>query len=504
MKLARRLCWVVFVAFIGAGVGSVFATLRDMARAFQHDYPALAELVPMPHHVPKYSGGVSLRFAMVHDVLHERFAKHGPDHYRERDRLTRIRLNSLSPNDPARFPLEDDLGVGLDRLGRSNEAIEVMRAKLARQQAQGLAGRDLYTTYANLGTFLIHGNFKAAASGDSAATERLQEGVGLVRKSVEVYPEAHFGREQWQAAIAEFLLAASRNPQLFKTSDCLGNSLELSSEYMLNRDMDWVNTGFGRPYTPTFARGEIDAEVPAFFGPGVDAEDPALWPQLEPIRAQITKVGATSFVATSNRTPAAFDEPMLGIIGMWRQGGGANPHFALAIGETMLRVGQRFIAWSAYERASRLADRFSSDPALQQFLRDHCKRRQADIEQDVAKTNPKILPAQLRLNFEKELAYGEGFQADYQAYESGKIKAGTPIDDLHFFDDFPRRNEKTASMSGSEEWFSRVPNARMADYARENLRGTAVLGAGAAALIMSLIFVWIDDFQKRRRASTVI
>ena len=52
-------------------------------------------------------------------------------------------------------------------------------------------------------------------------------------------------------------------------------------------------------------------------------------------------------MSSSHRKPVPFDEPALGIIGMWRQGGGANPHFALALGETMLRVGQRYIAWCA-------------------------------------------------------------------------------------------------------------------------------------------------------------
>ena len=28
---------------------------------------------PLPHHFPRYPGGVSLRFAMAHDVIHERY-----------------------------------------------------------------------------------------------------------------------------------------------------------------------------------------------------------------------------------------------------------------------------------------------------------------------------------------------------------------------------------------------------------------------------------------------
>ena len=66
----------------------------------------------------------------------------------------------------------------------------MIRKKLKRQQANGLSGRDLYTSYANLGTFLIHGSFKQAQTGDTAARARFSEGLDFIRKSVEVNPEA--------------------------------------------------------------------------------------------------------------------------------------------------------------------------------------------------------------------------------------------------------------------------------------------------------------------------
>jgi hypothetical protein len=47
---------------------------------------------PLPHHIPKYEGGISLRFAMVHDVIHERYPRHGEAYYRERNRLVRQQL----------------------------------------------------------------------------------------------------------------------------------------------------------------------------------------------------------------------------------------------------------------------------------------------------------------------------------------------------------------------------------------------------------------------------
>jgi hypothetical protein len=221
------------------------------------------------HHNLLIGGGLVLLVGA--DVIHERFAKHGQAHYRERDRLTRQALQGLAPDDSAGFALSDDLGTGLERLGRSDDAVAVMRDKLARQQANGLCGRDLYTSYANLGTFLIHGSFTKAASGDASAKARCQ-----------------------------------------------------------------------------------DELVPGFFTSGIPLDAVSRWPEVSPIRLHMTKVGAESgwenVAVPSHRSPVPFDEPVLGIIGMWRQGGGANPHFALALGETMLRVGQRYIAWVAYER----------------------------------------------------------------------------------------------------------------------------------------------------------
>src|SRR5204863_6066858 len=101
-------------------------------------------------------------------------------------------------------------------------------------------------------------------------------------------------------------------------------------------------------------------------------------------RRHITRVGAEKDWATatntSHKNPVPFDEPVLGIIGMWRLGGGANPHFALALGEVMMRVGQRYIAWSAYERTVRLADRFRGDPDTRQRPVANCRAREAVSE----------------------------------------------------------------------------------------------------------------------------
>jgi hypothetical protein len=96
------------------------------------------------------------------------------------------------------------------------------------------------------------------------ARKSYREGVALIRKSVAVNPEAHFGREQWQTAIAEFLLTALDDPALLTTYDCLGNRLDLRIEDILNREANWTDTGYGRPYDAAFSQGKVDDLVPGF------------------------------------------------------------------------------------------------------------------------------------------------------------------------------------------------------------------------------------------------
>jgi hypothetical protein len=234
------------------------------------------------------------------------------------------------------------------------------------------------------------------------------------------------------------------------------------------------------------------------------------------IRKHISKVGVEDswleVAVPSHRKPVPFDEPVLGIIGMWRQGGGANPHFALALGETMLRVGQRYIAWTAYERAARMADRICPNPTVQQFLRNHCRKRQIQIEETLlfqTPESPDRIPWQhvspppdaetvagLRAQFEAELAHGQGYQRAYQEYEAKKIAAGANIADERFFDEFHAGWEPIASPVGPEDWYAFVPEVSRFQYARRvGWRAAwpwAVFGAGLAAMATALFFRWRD------------
>ncbi len=429
---------IAFLATVGGIAGLVIGNFHRLPGQPTH---GLIREFPLPHHIPKYEGGVSLRFAMVHDVIHERFPRHGEAYYRERNRLAREALAARhDPPDAAAFALFDDLGAGLDALKQDDEAVAVLRDKLRQQEAAGLKDEQSYTTYANLGTFLIHGSARAGLAGDAAAKERMQEGLAFLRKAIVVNPQAHFGREVWQVATVEFLLAVSGDPTLLLRYDMIGNRLD-----------EQVDPRQQRSFEQSYGTRRADQDVAAYL------EDPQryLGSRRQDLReSNITLVGAEAgwkeTVPTSScRQSVPFDEPTLGIIGMWRLGGGASPHFALALGEIMLRVGQRYIAWCAYERAALLADRLWPDPAVQRQFVEHCRRRQDPI------TSP-MPPAEvnaLRPGFEAELAFGQNYQKEYQAYEADHIRAGASLDDPHFYDEFNASHPPIASPVGAEEKF---------------------------------------------------
>jgi hypothetical protein len=467
---AAGLAVVVVLAVVGGCAGLFFGHAHRLP-----GQPPLQDIheYPLPHHIPRYEGGVSLRFAMVHDVIHERFPRHGEAYYLERNRLARIGLKEKQSSE-SYFALFDDLGAGLDYLKLDDEAVSLLRDKLRQQLALGQKDRQLYTTYANLGTFLIHGNARAALSGDAAAREQLREGLSFIRKSIEVNPEAHFGREVWQAVAAEYLLAASDNPKLLLQYDIIGDRLTEELDPSAGRSLT-DRYGFDRAGRDAADYLLMEA---ASSQQGSPRNEP-MQHHAEHLRDYSTKVGAGAgwkeAVPSSHGKPVPFDEPTLGIIGMWRLGGGASPHFALALGEIMLRVGQRYIAWCAYERAAGLAERVWPDVEIQRQFKEHCRRRQQVIEQQL----PRNEAAELRSRFEAELAFGQRYQKEYQQYEAERIRNGTALDDPHFYADFDAAHAPIASRVGEEEKFvaEQVPFMPYLNWP------IAILAAGVSACL---------------------
>lgn len=115
---------------LGGILGMVSATLWNPL-----PFSPRERLVPAAYCVPRVKGGTSLRLAMVHDILHERYLRHGEAWYQAQVDLARKQLAENSGGGDAarlaRFDAMDDLAVGLIMLHREREAVKVMREKLA-------------------------------------------------------------------------------------------------------------------------------------------------------------------------------------------------------------------------------------------------------------------------------------------------------------------------------------------------------------------------------------
>ena len=477
----RSLAVAAVGLFVAGCVGG--GCVGAVVTPFDRGPPVYARL---PHHVPPAPDAAPFRFAMVHDVIHERYPRHGEAFYRERERLAREKIAVLHPESETALALTDDIAVGLGQTGRADEAVALMRDNLRRQEAIGLTGKDLYSTYANLGEFLVRGHLWAMLGGDAAARERVQEGRGFLRKSLDVNPKAHFGREEWQLVAVDALLDAGARSELLRRFDLIGNRLDVNIEIPVEQWRSAPFSGdqavYGRPYHDQFQadlhfnrmRSDYEAAL----------EDPL---RRTDVRRYIYEVGGEESKdgkTVGRRAP--FDEPAVWLIGEWRQGGGPSPHLALCLGEIMLRVGQRYLAWNCYERAARMADRYSPKADLQQFLRDHCRGRQAEIERSLKPDDA----AGLRPKFEAELAFGEAYQRDLQAYTEQRIAAGADPGNPHFFDDFHAGRPPIASKVGPEEWYAGEVRGFGLSRKGRAFWGWGFLTGGACVLVLALIQRW--------------
>jgi len=463
---------------VGAGL---FAALGAWLGFVQSPPWPTAIEAPAPHQVARLPGGTALRFAMVHDVLHERYRRHGDAYYEARNARARAALEAADPaalegaDLVAYLGHKDDLAAGLDRLGRSDEAVRVMRDKQAlvadRYPEGGAAYRGpgdlddpfeayrlevlvatggldperlvLYRTCANLGTFLIHSSFRTAIRGDAAARARVEEGRELIERAIALNPGAHFGRETWQAVVADHLLAAIDDPSLLRRFDCVGNRLDEDPGFERRRRRAYEAKGiyyrrYAAPGGPLAALLDGGGDPETRFA--LREEHIA---QIAPDREWVDATGGRYADAVP------FDEPTLGIVGMWLFGGGANPHFALALGGLMERVGQRFVAWTAYARAAEMADRFWPNGELRRWLRDYCAERQRAIAESLREN-----PTELEARFRDELQYGRRYQAAFQAHESERLAAGAEPGAPGVVESFVAEHGEIASAPGKADVLS--------------------------------------------------
>ena len=131
----------------------------------------------------------------AYDLVVGRWHRHSDRYYL--DRVTR--LGSAAELTLAEC---DDLAVAYEHLGDRDAAVGVMAQK-ARMLSDEPDTEHQYRYHANLGTFHAH-------------TGRYDDAVAELRAAVAINPDAHFGRENFQIELIEYVAAAKADPQLWR------------------------------------------------------------------------------------------------------------------------------------------------------------------------------------------------------------------------------------------------------------------------------------------------
>lgn len=413
--------------------------------------------MPMPYRIPAQRGMADLRLAMIHDVVCERYVRHGST----RDQALKAAADGRMAQDPGDLDAYDDSALASERLGDQPTARRVLEEKAHRQGLTIPKGRNgtitelfyaltnpagkpralaepplldqsaqqRYRTFANLGTVLIHGGMpilaKAARDSESrqAALDDIRVGLACLYEAVRINQAAHFGRELWQIVIVEHLLHAADDPTWLRRFDAIGNPLQaLGSGSMVSNQYGWgrmaARLGTSQLYDARFTVDHSLADVDQRLSPSERAQ----------IRSHITTVGADEVwcAAIPGTLPSAvpFDQPVLGILGMWTLGGGANPHFALCLATVMESVGQGTLAWECYERASDMVERFSPDPETRVWFLAHLRTRQGLIASTRGGT---AWETAQRVEFRRELNWALQQREKFQQFEAQRLSVGAPV-----------------------------------------------------------------------------
>lgn len=121
------------------------------------------------------------------ELISGNFPRHGQEYYRWVVGKREARIHAPKHNDSTDY---DEWAWALEKLGKPDSAVNVMRLKRARFS-------NTYETMANLGTFLFH-------------CGRLAEGLPYIDTAIRMNPEAHFGREIYQRYLVEYFLLRTK------------------------------------------------------------------------------------------------------------------------------------------------------------------------------------------------------------------------------------------------------------------------------------------------------
>jgi hypothetical protein len=187
-------------------------------------------------------------------VVTGRFERNPPLFYEVRLK----RVTAQLKKDPAQLDLYDDAAVASDRLGRSDEAIhwiELKHKQLAPFNSKDKSLREhWYRYYANGGTFWVHRWIRDGA--DRSKIAEMKTAAGMIKRAIEIKPNAHFGREKYQLKAMQWIVAPpSVKPPAVQRKELLPDFLQLHERAELAYDFSEDNGTLGRMGLSDAAQG---------------------------------------------------------------------------------------------------------------------------------------------------------------------------------------------------------------------------------------------------------
>ena len=229
----------------------------------------------------------------VAEVLAGQWERHSRFFYEHR--VTAMKAKLVAKSDD--WDAMDNLAVAHAKLDDLDAAVAVMRDKERRHPGQ-------YTTASNLGTFYMF-------QGD------LPVAVVQLKRALAINPNAHFGREEYQLRLADFLLQAKSAPSL--------------------EDFDFLFVGQDAAEARAVTRRAAATQ------PLTDEEQAEAAFGDEEVEFARTQGRCRSFESL-NLKPNVFD----GLVGMVRFGTRASPELYYALGDLLTARTDKALAYRAY------------------------------------------------------------------------------------------------------------------------------------------------------------
>jgi tetratricopeptide (TPR) repeat protein len=352
------------------------------------------------------------------EVLAGQWERHSRFFYQHRVAAMTAKLAARSDD----WDAMDNLAVAHAKLDELDAAIAVMLDKEKRHPGQ-------YTTASNLGTFYM---FK----GDLPAA------IAQLKRALAINPNAHFGREEYQLRLAEFLIRANADPNA-ECDDFLHLRRTATDGFWGSKPATQSTT---EPTTNPYDGEFIDEPFKIGFYHG-----------------RMEELGVK---------PNVFD----GLVGMIRFGTTNSPELYFALGDLLALRGDKNLAVRAYQRA---LDTHHPQPAVVRRMIDAA----GEMEVPRGGLDPAVIAA--------ERAAAEGWVAEYQQFEDDLVRSGKDTDDENNYAPFYAAHGRTLS----------TPDSFPGDFAashpgvgREQVAGAVGLLAIAGLIVARLVR------HRRRRA----